>query len=198
MHAQPTQILVSIRIEQEVANAGLGDARLDNRFVKTMKRLSEKPGASIPRAMTNEAESEAYYRLMRNPAVGYFDLFLLYFEHTKQRAKALKTVLVAHDTTEFAFDVHDEFERENLARLSARRQGFLWHASLAISADTLHAPIGLIASRPFVHASQISDPATLEMWRGINGIIDKTSNTAGWMVSKQPCHILKTWTKSST
>lgn len=180
MNPSATKLIANICIRQEVINAPLGDKRRQSRFAKIVESLSEKPDVSIPNAMKTEAENEAYYRLMRNDAVGHFDLLQPHFESTKERCEVLKTVLVAHDTTEFAFDIHDEFEREHLARLSSRRQGFLWHASLAISADSLHAPMGLIASRPFVHASQISEPATIEMWRGINGIIDKNEQHR-WM-----------------
>src|SRR5690554_5287641 len=117
MNTSATELIANICIRQEVINAPLGDKRRQNRFAQIVESLSENPHLSIPNAMKTEAENEAYYRLMRNDAVGHFDLLQPHFESTKERCEALKTVLVAHDTTEFAFDVHDEFEREHLARL---------------------------------------------------------------------------------
>ncbi|RAL21570.1 hypothetical protein DL240_11985 [Lujinxingia litoralis] len=81
-------------------------------------------------------------------------------------------MLVAHDTFEFAYAIHDEPSRDNLARLQANQQGFLWHASLAVSADGTRAPLGLVASRPYVHASQIEGQEALDFWRAQNGLLD--------------------------
>jgi hypothetical protein len=170
MHS-PSLVLSNVRLADEVANAPLGDKRRSDRFVEIVLRLAEDPQASIPDAMKSEAAAEAYYRLMRNEAVDHFSLNVPHIESTQKRCAGLATLLVVHDTTEFAFDIHDEPARENLARLSMNRQGFHWHASLAVTADGLRAPMGLVESRPFVHASEIEGEESVKMWSEIDGIM---------------------------
>lgn len=179
MLSQATEILSKVCIKQEVANAPLGDKRRSERYVDVLEQLVRKPEASIPEAMRDQAALEAYYRLMRNEAVDHFSLLEPHFEGTRSRCESLGNILVAHDTTEFAFDIHDEPARENLAKLSANRQGFLWHASLAITADEFLAPMGIVASRPFVHASQLADEQAVKMWTEIDGILDNEQRR--WM-----------------
>nr|MBA2662756.1 hypothetical protein [Lujinxingiaceae bacterium] len=76
------------------------------------------------------ASLDAYYRFMRNEAVDHFSLLAPHFEATRGRCEILGSILVVHDTSDMDFEIHDALSRENLARLSANRQGFFWHASM--------------------------------------------------------------------
>lgn len=167
----PTEVLATVALSEEVAGAPLGDARLRRRYIQIIERMSIKPDASIPEAMSDLAMLEAYYRFMRNKAVDHFKLLEPHFQGCQARCEDMGPVLIAHDTTEFAFDIHDEPGRQNVPRLSKNRVGFYWHASLALTAlDGCRVPMGLIASRPFVHASQIEDDQTRSLWEEIGGI----------------------------
>ena len=52
--------------KQEFETIELGDARLNQRAVLLAERLGQKPGASIPAACENWAETAAAYRFLRN------------------------------------------------------------------------------------------------------------------------------------
>lgn len=160
--ARSSEILAALHLAKEVENAPLGDKRRQERYRHILEKLIAKPDAAIPVALDQEADQEAYYRLMRNKAVDHAKLLAPHLQATRERCEGLDAVLVVHDTTEFAFDIHDEPAREDLARLSTNRQGFHWHASLALSADGLLAPMGLVASQPYVHASQLKEGAPTE------------------------------------
>lgn len=169
---EATTMMADLTLSEELQDVDLGDKRRNERFVKIAGRLAAQPDKSVPDAMENHAEVEAYYRLMSNDAAEHQTLLEPHFEKTSRRSEASQTVLVAHDTTEFAYAIHDEPSRENLARLRANQQGFHWHASLAVSADGTRAPLGLVASRPYVHASQIEGQEALDFWRAQNGFLD--------------------------
>ena len=52
--------------EKEFETINLGDPRLDRRAVLLAERLGQKPGASIPGACENWAETTAAYRFLSN------------------------------------------------------------------------------------------------------------------------------------
>lgn len=176
---QVTKVLADISLSEEVADAPLGDVRRSRRFAQIMESLGRQPEASIPEAMGDVARLEAYYRLMRNEAVDHFKLLEPHFDAARRRTEDLGAALVVHDTSEIAFDIHDEPAREHLSRLSANRQGFYWHASLAISDGPFRAPFGLVASRPFVHASELEDDEARAFWEQIDGVMDNEQRR--WM-----------------
>lgn len=157
---------------RDAAQANLGDARRTKRWVEVLSRFLEDPSASVPEAMREPCEMTGYYRLMSHEAVEHAELLESHLESTAQRAEQLTRTLVVHDTTEFSFDIHDQPAREHLARLSTHRQGFLWHASLSVAADGSRAPLGLVASRPFVHREELEQDSSLEMWQQLDGIFD--------------------------
>ena len=57
--------------KQEFETIDLGDERLNRRAVLLAERLGQKPGASIPGACENWAETSAAYRFLRNKQVGW-------------------------------------------------------------------------------------------------------------------------------
>ena len=67
---------------------------------------------------------------------------------THARCAALGEVLVIHDTTDMVFA--GEITRTGLTPLGKGRQGFWLHTALALSADGLRAPLGVLSLRPFV------------------------------------------------
>ncbi len=167
-----TAIVSQISLRDEVLSAKLGDRRRSERYAKLVERLAVEPAASIPTAMGDEAACEAYYRFMRNNAIEHFKLIDPHIDNTVLRCKDLDVVLVAHDTTEFAFDIHEQPARKGLPRLSSKRQGFKWHASLALSADGLRTPLGLLNSMPFVHDNDDLQACDRPFWDNIGGIFN--------------------------
>lgn len=150
--------------ENDVSDVDLGDERRTKRYISIVEALSHRPDASVPEAIEDEADQQGYYRFIRNPSIAYEDLLEPHYEATRQRAERLDTVLCIHDTTEFAFPVHDDEMRDDLARLSSNRQGYQWHSSLVCSADHTRAPLGLAHTQPFVHLNNLEHEDDREFW----------------------------------
>lgn len=157
--------------KQEVADAELGNKLRTERYERIVEALAERPDASVPEACESEAEREGYYRFMRNPSIDYESLMEPHHEATAERAEKLETVLCIHDTTPCAFPLHDDM-RDDLAEMSANRQGFQWHTSMVCSADGTRAPLGLIATQPFVHLSDLPDDDSRQFWKERGGIYE--------------------------
>ena len=168
----PTTILADHDPCDDVASAQLGDRRRTKRFVAIVDAMTHRPDATVPETFEEDASQEGYYRFVRNPDVEHEALLRPHFEATGQRAAKLDHVLCHHDTTEFNFDVHDDEVRENLARPSTNRQGFLWHASLVTTADGLRAPLGLADAQPFVHENDLVDEEAKAFWNREGGLFD--------------------------
>lgn len=168
--SESAEVLEEYSPVDEVADADLGDSRLDERYSLIVQAYSHRPDASVPEAFEDEAEQEGYYRFIRNPSVPYEGLMEPHLGASGERGKTFDCVLAIHDTTEFAWSVRDDEMRQDLARLSANRQGFLWHTSMVCAADGSRAPLGLVAAQPFVHADDLPDDSAREFWEDKGGI----------------------------
>lgn len=131
-----------IDVRAEMGGAALGDARLGKRARQMMEATLRRPGASLPVAMGNAAGREGAYRFLSNRRVTLQRVLASHVEATVARARAAKKVLLISDTTEFKFST----ERKGLGLLSStRREGFLGHFTLAVSADGRRTPLGMVA-----------------------------------------------------
>ncbi len=138
--------------------AALGDKRLTRRAQALGLALSRKPELSLPKLLTDEAELEAAYRLIRNDRCHWRELLAPHIARTVERAADYDTVLVAHDTTTLAFRRYwPDKTRGQMAKLTSRTQGLLFHAGLAISGGASAMPLGLLHAQPFVHGKQLDD-----------------------------------------
>jgi hypothetical protein len=90
--------------EQEFETIDLGDERLNRRAVLLAERLGQKPGASIPGACENWAETAAAYRFLRNDQVGWDDLLTAHGEASRARIREHPVVLCIQDTTELDYN----------------------------------------------------------------------------------------------
>jgi Transposase DNA-binding len=135
----------------EFAAADLGDVRLNLRLQRIVDFLAEKPAASFPEAMGDVASLEAFYRFINNDRVTSDGILSPHFEETCVRASLARTVLALHDTTEVQYE--GEQVRAGLGRISGVKQGYFAHVALAVSADGLREPLGLLGmstySRPW-------------------------------------------------
>jgi hypothetical protein len=150
---------------EEMRSGDLGDQRLNDRRDRVIAALEQSPDAAFPEACATDADVEALYRFLRNPRVSLDALIEPHVQATQTRCAALGEVLVIHDTTDMVFT--GESARDGLLPLSKRRHGFWLHAALAVSADGLRAPLGLLSMIPFVRkvrAPGTPKPATLTRW----------------------------------
>lgn len=171
MTSDATRLLAQTTPVQDLDHSNLGDKRLERRHRHIVELKTIAPSASAPELFEDDADLQAYHRFTGNCRFDHHDLLEPHFVGTAARARQLGHVRVLHDTTRLRFDVHDDFVREHLSRFSKNSQGFEWHYSLVCADDTTRAPLGLIASLPFVHQSDV-DGDTEAFWRERDGIFD--------------------------
>jgi hypothetical protein len=150
----------------------LGDTRLESRARSIVRRLSSSPSSPLPELFPDESELTAVYRMAKRPHVSELGLLRPHIEATVERSAAIGDVLVLHDTTEFAFAAGGgRPTREHLSLISARRQGFYAHVSLAVSDGPLSVPLGVLHLQPYVHRSQVG-AASAAWWEARGGLFD--------------------------
>jgi hypothetical protein len=147
-------------LREEMATGDLGDARLNARRNCVLRVLEQSPDVGFPEACADGSETEALYRFLRNRRVSLETVVKPHLEATGARCRALDEVLIIHDTTEMSFA--GEQPRKGLTPLGPRRHGFWCHAALAVSADGLRAPLGLIAVASFTRQAS---PVPKVSWR---------------------------------
>lgn len=139
-------------LREEMAGGDLGDARLNARRGRLIGVLEQHPDAGFPEACGSDSEVEALYRFLRNDRVSLEAVIEPHIVATGERCRALGEVLVIHDTTELSFA--GETARAGLTRQSHRRQGFWMRAALAVSAEGLRTPLGLLSIVPVVRPAR--------------------------------------------
>jgi Transposase DNA-binding/Transposase DDE domain len=144
-------------IAQELAGSEFRDARLNKRFRKFFKQLSDDLGESIPLICQDWANTKAAYRFLSNPRVTEAEILAGHFRSTRERFAATEdVVLVLHDTTEFSYHRADREAIGILHRspIGLDRDGkprhyvvcgIQMHSSLAVTIDGL--PLGLAATK---------------------------------------------------
>src|SRR5437870_3862067 len=128
-------------LSSEVADADLGDLRLNYRLGLLIDSIADRPSESFPKVL-DDAALEAAYRFFGNASVTPDAILAPHFRQTTRRAVARREVLVIHDTTQFEFG--GDTKREGLGRLIRPGQGFFGHFSLVTTADGTRKPLGLV------------------------------------------------------
>jgi hypothetical protein len=129
-------------LDCELADADLGDARLNRRLSSLAASLADRAGEGFPQAL-DDAELEAAYRFFGNERITPEAIYAPHFRQSAKRASGHKDVLVVHDTSQFEFN--GDSPREGLGRLVNPGQGFFGHFTLAVAADGTREPLGLLA-----------------------------------------------------
>jgi Transposase DNA-binding/Transposase DDE domain len=134
-------------LREEMGAGDLGDDRLNARRDHLISVLERSPDKGFPEACASDADTEALYRFLRNRRLSLATVLEPHLQASGARCRALGEVVVIHDTTEMSFACAQA--RTGLTPLGPRRQGFWWHAALAVSADGQRAPLGLVAAASF-------------------------------------------------
>ena len=137
----------------EFRDAKLGDARLNKRLDRIVGALVKRPDVGFPQAMTSVAELEAFYRFVESDRVDFDVLIAPHVQATVERVRLPPESVVIHDTTEFKFTT----SRTDLGRLrkdgERAKKGFLTHFALALSADEVRDPLGVVGAWPWLRSA---------------------------------------------
>jgi hypothetical protein len=127
---------------EEFETIELGDKRLNERVMTLGETLGDKPGASIPAACEDWAETAAAYRLLAHENVGWREVLQAHAEATVQRMSAEAVVLCLQDTSELNFNGR---AMRGLGPLSYEAQrGLYVHPTYAVSVR--REPLGILNS----------------------------------------------------
>ncbi|MBS0353420.1 MAG: IS4 family transposase [Proteobacteria bacterium] len=88
----------------EFGTIELGDQRLNKRAVLLAERLAQQPGASIPGACGNWAETAAAYRFLSHDQVGWEEILTAHAQASQARIREHAVVLCLQDTTELDYN----------------------------------------------------------------------------------------------
>jgi IS4 transposase len=153
---------VKKRVSDEYSDVDLGDKRRGDRLRLLVEALVAEPSRSFPEVLGDGAELEAAYRFLSNDEVTPEGVLSGHHRETAKRCRERKEVVVAHDTTDFAFKGSN---RRGLGRLrGSREQGFFAHISLAVSADDWREPLGVLAQETWTRDKALKNKAGRE-WR---------------------------------
>lgn len=86
--------------EEEMFRAAWQDRRLNERLLRVLSDLGERPQMSIPAACGGHSEMAAAYRFFDNKRVTPEKILQSHFERTRQRMARQPVVLLVQDTTE--------------------------------------------------------------------------------------------------
>lgn len=144
MRAHPPPMM---NLEPEMQGLDLGDARRNRRHRRILDVVTRNPSASFPQLMSSKAELEALYRHFNNPKISLEKCLAPHAAATVSRCQQAAVVLVAHDTSEIDYAGEG---REDLGELSGDERGYFLHLSLAMTADGLRRPLGVVAADTWV------------------------------------------------
>lgn len=135
----------------EFSRAEFGDERLTRRLVRIADAAARAPSSGFPAMVKSDAELEGVYRFLRNEHVTPARILAPHIAETLKRAQGTP-VVIAHDTTQFAFT--GKTSRRGLGRVGTAytQQGFFGHFALAISADESRTPLGVAGIKTFVRS----------------------------------------------
>lgn len=154
-------------VSEEFDSAQLGDIRRVKRLQEIACDLSKAPDRSFPEQMGSEAALEGLYRFLGSEEVTDEAILAAHAEETALRVEEVHEALCIHDTSEYEFS--GDVVRDGLGRLGRRRQGFLFHPSLAVAADSFR-PLGVLAAKAWVRP-----------WRTRNPDSERTKESARWL-----------------
>jgi hypothetical protein len=128
--------------EEELAQADLGDRRLERRLVSILRDFYARPQANIPQACQTRSKTKATYRFLEHPEMTLDKILQAHYETTLQRLKGEKIVLAVQDTTSLNYTTHPATENLGPIDNHPADLGLLLHDTMAFNPDGI--PLGLI------------------------------------------------------
>lgn len=136
------------QLHSEYSNVRFGDARISRRMRKIVSCVGAEPELSLPKMFRKSSDLEGVYRFLNNDKVQSDAILASHRTETIARCVSSdKTILIAHDGSEFSFP--GNAERTGLGYLHGGRQGFVGHFSLALESGESRNPLGVLGLRIF-------------------------------------------------
>jgi len=125
---------------EELHTIDLGDKRLNERAVKLLERLGEKPMSSIPGSCNGWAETQAAYRFLSQEDLSWEAIMTPHWACSEARMREQPVVLCLQDTTELDFKGR---QMAGAGPLSYENQrGMYLHATYAVTPS--REPLGVL------------------------------------------------------
>lgn len=141
--------------QQELADADLGDARLNKRLINIVENLSAQPDASVPTASGDWAATKATYEFWKSPRIEAEDIREAHQLSTTDRAKKHDIILAIQDTTDLNFTHHPSKQGTGPIGSQPYVQGLLVHSVLATSVQGV--PLGVLHQQVWARDPQQPD-----------------------------------------
>jgi len=140
-------------IDNELTTVNLEDKRLNHRFSKILKALSERPNVSIPAACGGHTETMAAYRFFDNDHTTFEKILQPHREATERRISVQGVVLCVQDTTELDLTrPKQQIRGAGLIGSGDKRYGGYLHLLEAFVPDGT--PLGALWAKNVVRASE--------------------------------------------
>jgi hypothetical protein len=139
---KPAELKGLESVAAEFEGVELGDVRRSDRLLSLVTAFAAAPGRSIPKIARDEAELQAFYRLLSSDKFTTDDMLEPHAHATVGRAAECKTALAIHDVSEVSYSFGETL-RDGLAR-RGNRQGFFCMAALAVAGDGTARPLGVL------------------------------------------------------
>ena len=153
-------------INEEFKDLSLGDKRLTDRFLSTMKEFELRPEGCINRIFKDEAAArKATYRLFENNKFTAKKVFESHSQMTAERMKDHDVVLSIHDSSFFSYNTKPSID--GLGNIGGsfgdeETRGFIGHYALGITEKGL--PLGLQAVKTWSRAYEPKWDKESERW----------------------------------
>jgi len=140
--------------QEELADADLGDERLNGRFELLLSALGARPNLSIPAACGGRAEIKAAYRFFDNAKVTFSNVLQPHIDRSVQRVQQQPVALLVQDTTEIE-QTRPQQPVTGVGPLDHARMGFLLHEMQAFTTDGT--PLGTVWAEVLNRTEGVSD-----------------------------------------
>ena len=173
--------------QQEFGNAQLGDRRLGERLVHSVRVMAKQPGAAFSEVEKgNWASIKGYYRMIDHPDDSDVTMEAILAPHqqrTIQRMKAHKVVLCIQDGSDLNFSGLDDCEGLGVIgtnQTGVSSEGLHLHSMLAVTADGL--PLGVLDAQ-----CQAREPRPKTDTRQPYAIPIEERKTFSWILALRKC-----------
>jgi hypothetical protein len=159
METQNASKVSSANLVQEFSGACLGDVRLERRLISIAQQISARPSESFPLIFSGEADLEAFYRFVSNPAVHWENILEPHHRQTRSRVSAGADIIAIHDSSPLQFRRKTNTDIGFISRSrkgKVKDVGFFGHFTLAVSAGTNSDPLGLVQVKPIRRSGKMA------------------------------------------